>query len=124
MTPKPNIDLLTPKSSNPWLALAEMNKQSSFSSPFPRGTFAAASESPSITSLLKRSVNMNSSIANTAAALMSSPSTMRAFSDMRKLDMTTNNLQEKIKAAAKTAAASVSGKVWFINDRIFLLPKV
>jgi hypothetical protein len=132
ITPKPKIELNSKitSSSNPWLALAAMNKSSSFASPFPKGTLTAASESPSITSaaaiasnLLKRSVNTNTSISNAAAALMSSPAAMRTFSDIRKLDKTKINLQAKIKAAAQVAAAE-DKQVKLNNYRIILRRRV
>jgi hypothetical protein len=132
VTPKPKIDLNSKitSSSNPWLALAAMNKSSSLVSPFPKGNLQATAESPSITSaatiasnLLKRSVNTNTSISNAAAALISSPAAMRTFSDIRKLDKTKINLQAKIKAAAQVAAAE-DKQVRLSNYRIISLQKV
>jgi hypothetical protein len=56
-------------------------------------------------------------MATTAKALLSSPSTLKAFSDIKKVD--TINLQAKIKKAAQAAAKGVEEKVVFVNKNMF-----
>jgi hypothetical protein len=124
LTPKQITPNTSTTPSNPWLALAAMNMNSSFS-PFPKTTvkppatpdFSSQNLNAAATiasNLLKRPVNMNS-VATAAAALMASPAAMKAFSELRKREldkvMEAMNLQAKIKAAAQAAvAASQAGE--------------